>query len=733
MPTTNVYKFYIHATIVMTIIMTALLLVDIIFDVQLATIIVLFCLGVHSFMAHRIIRKHTFLQTSATNKEIELADHKNALLAAAIESSPAGVVIADATQAGCPIIFVNKAFTTITGYSAEEALGRNCSFLHGIHTNKDTIEAIRVALNANKPIEVSILNYRKDQTQFWNELQINPIFDEKGKIKNFIALQNDATEMHNTQQALTIAKEQAERATTVKSNFMAMMSHEIRTPINGILGTLSLLNDTPMSEEARQLSTVAYHSADALLTIVNDMLDFSKIEAGKLTLETTSFSFPELIDSCMTLMQPSADAKKIDLKLHYDSGLPSSVAGDPTRIKQVLLNLISNAIKFTDKGSVTIKATNLLASSSGSSHECIARIEVVDTGIGMTPDGLTQIFTEFNQLDPSAARRFGGTGLGLAICRRLITMMHGEIEAESRYGEGSKFWFVLPLKVVSTTNIIKKPTPNLVPQINQDGHILIVEDNATNQLVLTKMLERAGYRSSLAENGAIAIDMVKLHYYNMIYMDVSMPVMDGLTATRHIREMGGDFATLPIVAMTAQTMPGDRERCMNAGMNDYLSKPIDRDSLIKTTHYWMQTAHDRDQSKHSLLLNQHAATQPYNTDSTLNWQILQQLADDVGVDAAHRLLCVFETDMEQRANTFRHALATEDWDTLLREAHTLKSSGASCGLTSLAQNMQAVEIALINKDSTTAQQQAADFDHIIAAAQNAIKDAQIYYQKDSAS
>lgn len=729
MPTANASKFYVHATIGMTVIMAILLLVDIIFDVRSAPIIALFCLGILSF----ILRQRKLLQLFTTNKETELADHKNTLLAAAIESSPAGVVIADATQTGCPIIFVNKAFTTITGYSAEETIGRNCNFLQGIHTNKDTIEAIRTALHANKPIEVSILNYRKDQTQFWNEIQINPIFDEKGHIKNFIALQNDATEMYNTQQALTVAKEQAERATTVKSNFMAMMSHEIRTPINGILGTLSLLNDTPMSKEAQQLSSIAYNSADALLTIVNDMLDFSKIEAGKLTLETTDFSFPELIDSCITLMQPNADAKKIELNLHYDAGLPSCVAGDPTRIKQVLLNLISNAIKFTDQGSVTIKATNLLASSSGSSHECIARIEVIDTGIGMSPDGLTQIFTEFNQLDPSIARRFGGTGLGLAICRRLITMMHGEIEAESRYGEGSKFWFVLPLKVVSATNVIKKHIPTLLPHINQDGHILIVEDNVTNQLVLTKMLERAGYRSSLADNGAIAIDMVKSHSYNMIYMDVSMPVMDGLTATRHIREMGGDFATLPIVAMTAQTMPGDRERCMNAGMNDYFSKPIDRDSLIKTTHYWMQTARDREQPNHTLLLNQHTSTQPPNTDGPLNWQVLQQLADDVGLDATHRLLCVFESDMEQRAVTFRHALATEDWDTLLREAHTLKSSGASCGLTNLAKNMQAIELALTNKDITTARQQAADFDHIIAAAQNAIKDAQIYYQKDSAS
>ncbi len=700
-------------------VMLALCTIDLVYESDAAEVSLFLCISACGYLLHRLWRRqHSVMRQS------EVAEQRNALFAAAIESTPAGIVIADATKPGSPIIFVNKSFTTITGYGAEEVMGRSCSFLQGIHTSKDSRQEISDALKTRQPIQVTILNYRKDQTPFWNELRISPLFDHDGKLTNFIALQNDVTAIHNTQQALQIAKEEAERATTIKSNFMAMMSHEIRTPINGILGTLSLLNEMPLQGEAQQLAHTAHDSASALLTIVNDMLDFSKIEAGKLSLEMTDFMLDELVQSCLELMQPTANSKKIALKLVLDSNLPRHVAADPTRIKQVLLNLISNAVKFTEQGSVTVKISNLLGNSSSEAEEAIVRFEVIDTGIGMSQDGMTRIFTEFNQLDPTIARRYGGTGLGLAICKRLIGMMHGEIDVESRLGEGSKFWFVLPLKVVSGPLHAKPAVQPAV--IGMSGaRILIVEDNATNQLVLTKTLERLGYACAVADNGAIALEKIQSNHYDLVFMDVSMPVMDGLTATRKIRELGGIFAELPVLAMTAQSMLGDRERCLAAGMNDYLSKPINREALQQALQHWIKP---RDAAPA-------AAMEPALLDAPandqINWQVLQQMADDVGRDSIDRLLGIFEQDMARRANILKTALQSEDWETLQHESHTLKSSCASCGLTGLARQMQDIEAALIEGNTSQARSHAASVDQMVSAAQTALKQARQYYQGES--
>lgn len=644
-----------------------------------------------------------------------------ALFAAAIESSPVGVVISDANQPDYPILFVNHAFSTMTGYTATDVLNRNWDFLYGTHTDKAAIADIASAITSKQATHITLLNYRKDRTPFWCDLHVSPIFDATGSLTHFIALLTDVTAMHDTQQALSIAKEQAERTSSIKNNFMAMMSHEIRTPINGILGTLTLLNDMPLAGETKQLASTAYESAGALLTIVNDMLDFSKIEAGKLTLETTDFNLHSLLHSCLTLMQSIADRKKLTLTLDYDPTLPSMVAGDPTRIKQVLLNLISNALKFTEQGGVTIKVSNLLANASAAGIESIVRFEVIDTGIGMSPDGLTRIFTEFNQLDPSIARRYGGTGLGLAICRRLITMMHGEIEVESRVGEGSKFWFVLPLQTTLTHQGSAAPVMT-VPAATSSSQILVVEDNSTNQLVLTKMLERAGHRCDVAENGEIAVSRVQSQNYDLVFMDVSMPIMDGLAATRAIRALGGNYTTLPIIAMTAQSMQGDRERCLGAGMNDYLSKPVNRDLLLQMLEHWLVQNGSRAESKTAVK----AKEKPEESDG-LDWTVLQQMAEDIGEDTVGRLLETFMQDMTSRLIRLHAAVAGDDWTTVRHEAHTLKSSAASCGLTQFSSQMAAIEKALELSDTAAAIRHAQSVDHLANAAQTAMQKAHAYF------
>ncbi len=648
----------------------------------------------------------------------------SALQVAAIDSAPFGVAITNPGQPENPIIFVNQAFSVMTGYTASEAIGRSFNLLFGIHTSKEDIGAIADAFANKAGLRLTTQHYHKSQTPFWNNLQISPLFDDDGELKNFILIIDEVTAMHNTQQALRVAKEQAERATNVKSNFMAMMSHEIRTPINGVLGTLSLLCEMPLGDEAKQLAETSYNSADALLTIVNDMLDFSKIEAGRLNLEAVQFDLPDLITGCMALLQPNAERKRIGLNLIMDDKLPNFVSSDPTRIKQVLLNLISNAVKFTDKGAVTVKISNLLAQTSEAGTDCIVRFEVADTGIGMSQDGMTKIFTEFHQIDPSIARRYGGTGLGLAICKRLVQMMHGEIDVESRLGEGSKFSFVLPLPVVNATHAKHVESAKPV-SASQSRDILVVEDNATNQLVLTKMLERAGHRFAIAENGAIAVGMIQAQAYDLVFMDVSMPVMDGLTATRQIRSLGGRYATVPIIAMTAQSMQGDRERCLASGMNDYLGKPVRRDALLKMLQHWLK----QDESTCDATLAEGNGV--CGGGEVIDWQVLEQMVEDVGPETIERLLSVFEQDMVQRLGSFKNAIRNENWELMKREAHTLKSSSASCGLASLSATMEEIESALEHGNRLQAVDRAAHVDGLALAAQSALRDVRNRYQREN--
>lgn len=689
-------------------------------------LLLVFAFSAIGLLVSRLRQQENILQR--TINAAQSAQRFSELQAAAIDSAPFGVAITDPTQPDNPIIFVNQAFSVMTGYDASEAMGRPFSLLYGIHTSKEDIGAIADAFANKVGLRLTTQHYHKSQTPFWNDLQISPLFDNEGAVKNFILIIDDVTAMHNTQQALTIAKEQAERATNVKSSFMAMMSHEIRTPINGVLGTLSLLCEMPLGDEAKQLAETSYNSADALLTIVNDMLDFSKIEAGRLNLEAVEFDLLELINGCMALLQPNAERKQIGLNLILDDKLPRYVNSDPTRIKQVLLNLISNAVKFTEKGAVVVKVSNLLAQTREAGMDCIVRFEVSDSGIGISQDGMTRIFTEFHQLDPSIARRYGGTGLGLAICKRLVQMMHGEIDVESRLGEGSKFSFVLPLPVVNAT--AAKHTELAQPVMpNQAREILVVEDNATNQLVLTKMLQRAGHRFAIAENGAIAVQMVQDKTYDLVFMDVSMPVLDGLAATRQIRALGGNYTTLPIIAMTAQSMQGDRERCLAAGMNDYLGKPVRREALLKMLQNWL--VQDEAAVKNEAATD--AATSSQIAAETVDWRVLQQMAEDVGPETIERLLCVFEQDMVQRLGSFKNAIRHENWDLMKREAHTLKSSSASCGLASFSASMEAIESALEHGNRLQAVDRAAQVDGLALAAQSALRDVRNRYLRENLS
>jgi signal transduction histidine kinase/DNA-binding NarL/FixJ family response regulator len=489
--------------------------------------------------------------------------------------------------------------------------------------------------------------------------------EEGGGVVTF----SDVTIARAADEILRGAKEEAETANKAKSEFLSMMSHEIRTPMNGVLGMLRLLLGTEMKPHQWKFANTARASAEALLSILDDILDFSKLEANRLVLEVLAFDLDELIDGVIALSRPRAREKGVALQFDRAPEVPRWIEGDGPRLRQILLNLLGNAVKFTDHGSVILAVTV----SHWEGDSLTLSIEIRDTGPGIAADVLPALFTRFTQADSSISRKFGGTGLGLAISKQLIELMGGTVTVETALGQGSIFKLSLPCSATVAPEPVAEPETSRPAAPWRRLKILVAEDNPVNQAVVTAMLEPYDHDVELVEDGEAALKAVQRGEFDLVIMDIQMPKMDGLAATQAIRELGGRYAQLPIVALTAHAMMGQREEYLAAGMSDYLSKPLDPAKLARMLRRWSGNGAPSEPAEA-------VQSGPIDQSAIIDPSRLDELAELIPAGRLAVMLDAFFTDAEMRMAELAAAIVARDLAALRRVSHDLAGIAGNYGL-----------------------------------------------------
>lgn len=539
------------------------------------------------------------IKMSGTAQDVSDQIHKEELekLVLATTQSYNSVIIFDRDQ---KVEWVNEGFTKFTGYTLNDFKNKPIDIIRGkdSKTASQQQHIVNSLLTIKKPFTYENVNYTKEGEKYWVLTTITPILGKDGEVERFITIESDISlrkkmeedlleankvtelslaKVNKTLDELTIAKKELEASMKVKGQFMANMSHEIRTPMNAVIGFTDLLLKTPLNQEQKQYIEAVKISGKNLLTIINDILDFSKIESGKLVLEKIKFNLSSAVSTVSELMQPKSVEKNIHLSTKIDPKIPDNLIGDPTRLNQILLNLLGNAIKFTNQGEINISVD--LQSDANDMVEL--KFSIKDTGIGIPKEKLPTLFREFNQVSNETTRKYGGTGLGLAIVKQLVELQEGTVAVESEVNKGSTFSFILKFKKDLSSKVENKETDELYEVGNLEGiHVLLVEDNVLNQILAKKVLTDWKMEVEIAENGLIGIEKLKKTDFDIILMDIQMPEMDGYEATIAIRKtLPQPKNNTPIIAMTAHALSGEAEKCANVGMNDYISKPFEQKVL----------------------------------------------------------------------------------------------------------------------------------------------------------
>lgn len=629
-------------------------------------------------------------------------------LAQVVEQNPESIVITDLDG---NIEYVNQAFTQSSGYRPEEVLGQNPRLLKSGKTQPEVyVELWRTIKGEEKSWKGELINRRKDGSEYVGFTIILPVRQPDGRITHYAAVQEDVTErkrlgaeldqhrfhlqalVESRTSELVEARTAADAANQAKSIFLANMSHEIRTPMNAIIGLTYLLQQSPLSTEQSERLHKIDAAAQHLLSIINDILDLSKIESGRLQLEQTDFPLAGILDHIRSLISEQAQAKGLRIEVDADD-VPEWLRGDPTRLRQAMLNFAGNAVKFTETGKICLRAKLL----EDNTETLLVRFEVEDTGIGIAEEQLSTLFEAFAQADISTTRKYGGTGLGLVITRRLARMMGGDAGVDSTMGQGSTFWFTVQLQRGHGVPLLPvRNAANNAEECLRRNHagarVLLAEDNPINREVALELLHGVGLSVDTAENGREVLAKVRNHPYALILMDMQMPVLDGVAATRLLREQS-EYAALPILAMTANAFDEDKRACLEAGMNDFVAKPVLPEALYASLLHWLSQPQGQALNESRVRFEPSAVI-----DAVAAVDLPKELAQISGLDA-RRCLAVLSGDIEKYrqllvmfADSHREDMSRalrylqqEDIEAVHRLAHGLKGVAATLGAGNVAE------------------------------------------------